>query len=122
MQLKKITPMLIVNDVRATIDYYVSILGFDEANYVEDIGWGSIEKHNVEIMLSKPNDHTSFNNGPQFTGSFYLLTDDVDAWWGFLKDRATVFYPIEDFNYGMREFAIKDCNGYILQFGERISK
>ena len=57
-------------------------------------------------------------HGPQFTGSLYLRTDDADAWWGFLKDRATIVHPIENFSYGMREFAIKDCNGYILQFGE----
>jgi len=28
-----------------------------------------------------------------------------------------VVYPIESFDYGMREFAIRDNNGYILQFG-----
>lgn len=121
MQLRTITPMLWVNDVRATIDYYVTVLGFDEANYSEESGWGAIEKHFIQIMFSKPNAHTPFDK-PQFTGSLYLRTDDVDAWWGFLKDRADVYYPIEDFKYGMREFAIKDCNGYILQFGEDVEK
>jgi hypothetical protein len=28
---------------------------------------------------------------------------------------------MEDFEYGMREFAIRDNNGYILQFGQEIS-
>ncbi|TMI69065.1 MAG: bleomycin resistance family protein [Bacteroidetes bacterium] len=119
MQLQKITPMLWVDDVRATIDYYVSVLGFDEANYSEDPQWGVVEKHFVQIMFSKPNANVTYS-GPQFTGSLYLRTDDADAWWGYLKDRATIVYPIEDFSYGMREFAIKDCNGYILQFGEDI--
>jgi uncharacterized glyoxalase superfamily protein PhnB len=123
MQLQTITPMLWVNDVRATIDYYVSVLGFDEENYAEETGWGMVGKHFIRIMLFKPNAHTPFN-GPQFTGSLYLRTDDVDAWWGFYKDRANVnvLYPIEDFEYGMREFALKDCNGYILQFAEEIKK
>jgi len=119
MQLQAITPMLWVDDIRATIDYYVSVLGFDEINYVEDWGWAVIEKHKVKIMLSKPNTHMPYDK-PQFTGSLYIRTDDADAWWGFYKDRATVVYPIEDFEYGMREFAIKDCNGYILQFGQEI--
>lgn len=121
MQLQRITPMLWVDDVRATIDYYVSTLGFEEGNYNEDWGWGVIEKHKVEIMLAKPNEHTPYEK-PMFTGSLYLYTDDVEAWWNFLKDRANVYYPIDDFEYGMREFAIKDCNGYILQFGQDISK
>ena len=42
----------------------------------------------------------------------------MNAWWELLKDKAEVVYPIEDFEYGMREFAIKDCNGYMLQFGQ----
>jgi hypothetical protein len=33
-----------------------------------------------------------------------------------------IFYPVEDFSYGLREFAIRDNNGYILQFGQEISK
>ena len=37
-----------------------------------------------------------------------------------MKDKAEVVYPIEDFDYGMREFAIRDNNGYLLQFGQEI--
>jgi hypothetical protein len=33
-----------------------------------------------------------------------------------------VCYGIEDFFYGMREFAIYDNNGYLLQFGQPISE
>ncbi|MBL7740622.1 MAG: VOC family protein [Chitinophagaceae bacterium] len=119
MQLKEITPMLWVDDVRATIDYYVSVLGFDEGNYLEDAGWGVVEKHKVRIMLTKPNEHLSYEK-PVFTGSLYIRTEDADVWWHFLKDKTDVLYPIEDFAYGMREFAIRDCNGYILQFGHDI--
>ena len=36
-----------------------------------------------------------------------------------LNDRVPVVYPIENFSYGMRAFAIRD-NGYILQFGRPI--
>ena len=31
-------------------------------------------------------------------------------------------YPIEDFHYGMREFAIFDNNGYLLQFGQPLAR
>jgi hypothetical protein len=41
----------------------------------------------------------------------------VDAFWQLVKDRVKVCYPIEDFDYGMREFGIFDNNGYLLQFG-----
>ena len=37
-----------------------------------------------------------------------------------LKDKAAIVYPLEDFDYRMRKFAIRDNNGYILQFGQEI--
>ena len=54
---------------------------------------------------------------PAFTGSFYFDIDDVTALWADLKDRVKIAYPMEEFQYGMREFAIYDNNGYMLQFG-----
>ena len=41
--------------------------------------------------------------------------------WEQIKDKASVVYPIENFFYGIREFAIRDNNGYVLQFGQEIS-
>jgi hypothetical protein len=39
----------------------------------------------IQIMLAKPNEHTSFT-GPAFTGSLYVITDNVDELWDRLKD------------------------------------
>lgn len=117
MSLNELTPMLYVKDVPATIGFYVKNLGFSCDNYSEEWGWAQISKDKIRIMLSKPNAHLPFDKSG-FTGSFYFNTDEVDKWWKELKDKATVCYPLEDFNYGMREFAIYDNNGYLLQFGQ----
>ncbi len=37
-----------------------------------------------------------------------------------IGDKARLCYDIETFPWGMREFAVYDNNGYILQFGEEI--
>jgi uncharacterized glyoxalase superfamily protein PhnB len=74
-------------------------------------------KDEVKIMLAKPNEHTPFDK-PIFTGSFYFNTDNVDKLWEDLKDKAKVCYEIENFDWQMREFAIYDNNGYLLQFGQ----
>ena len=37
-----------------------------------------------------------------------------------LKDKCKVCYPIETFDYGMREFGVYDINGYLLQFGQPV--
>jgi hypothetical protein len=38
-----------------------------------------------------------------------------------LCSKLRIFYPLEDFDYGMREFAIYDNNGCLLQFGQDLS-
>ena len=58
----------------------------------------------------------------KFTGSLYFRMTQVAVLWEQLQAAATICYPLEDFAYGMREFAIYDNNGYILQFGEVIAE
>ena len=70
-------------------------------------------------MFSAANEHEG-DVRPAFTGSLYFRVRDVDSLWTRLKDEARVCYPIDDFAYGMREFAIYDNNGYLLQFGEPV--
>jgi uncharacterized glyoxalase superfamily protein PhnB len=117
MKLNKLTPMLTVTNMDETIRFYRDVLGFECANRSEI--WATLLNYDVEIMIALPNAHVPFEK-PQFTGSFYFNPDDVDALWQRLKDKATVVYPIENFFYGMREFAIRDNNGYCLQFGSEI--
>jgi len=119
MPINELTPMMYVADVQSTIDFYVKTLEFNCDNYSAEWGWAQLSKDKVRIMLSKPNAHIPFEKS-NFTGSFYFNTDDVDKWWNLVKDKANISYPIEDFEYGMREFAIYDCNGYILQFGQEL--
>jgi len=82
-------------------------------------GWAALRKDQVELMISLPNAHEPLEK-PTLTGSLYFNTTGVDALWERIKDKARVVYPIENFFYGMREFAIRDNNGYILQFGQEI--
>ncbi len=119
MKLTQLIPMLWVPDVKEAIQFYVDILGFVCSNYVPQVGWGIVRRDGVAIMIALPNAHTPFA-GSQFTGAFYFNTDDVDGLWEQLKDKVTIEYPIEDFEYGMREFAIRDNNGYLLEFGQEI--
>ncbi len=56
-----------------------------------------------------------------FTGAIYIHMDGIDELWEKVKDRAEVCFPVQNFDYGMREFGIYDNNGYLLQFGQQIS-
>lgn len=119
MKFNHLSPMLYTKDIKATIDFYVSTFGFTCVNYSEEWGWARLDKDNVEIMTCLPNEHIPFDK-PGFTGSFYINTIDVDELWEQVKDKTKVCYPIENFDYGMREFAVYDNNGYLIQFGENI--
>jgi uncharacterized glyoxalase superfamily protein PhnB len=119
MKLLEIKPMLYTKQVKETVEFYQDILGFSCINYMDDWTWAVLSRGNVEIMAAYPNAHTPFKK-PTFTGSFYIVTDDVDNIWSEIKDEVEICYELETFDYGMREFAIYDNNGYLLQFGQPI--
>lgn len=72
-----------------------------------------------EIAFNLPNDHSEFEK-PILTGSIYMHVENIDEFWEKLKDKVEIIYEIENFDYGMREFGIRDCNGYILNLGENL--
>ena len=119
MKLTILRPMLWTEDLDGTIDFYVGTLGFTCREKNDDWGWASLFCDDVWIMLAKPNAHEKYDK-IGFTGSFYYTTDDVEAMRAKVGDKAKLCYDIETFPWGMREFAIYDNNGYILQFGQEV--
>lgn len=111
--------MLSTKKLSETIDFYTRVLGFTCESFVEDWGWAVVSHGEIEIMFALPNEHLPFEK-PVCTGSFYFTVDDADEIWLRLKNDVKVCYPIEDFEYGMREFGIYDNNGYLLQFGHNL--
>ncbi len=109
--------MLETHDIQATINFYTNVLGFTLQNYEADWGWASFKFDKINIMFSVPNEHLGIPK-PVMSGSLYFNPDDVDKTWLYLKDKCHICYPLEDFEYGMREFGIYDNNGYLLQFGQ----
>ena len=116
MKLRELTPMLRTRDLQASVEFYTTVLGFTCEARADRGGWASVRRDFVSIMFALPDEQEPVDR-PVFTGSFYINVDDVDALWEQVKDKARVCYPIEDFEYGMREFAVYDNNGYLLQFG-----
>ena len=120
-KVKSLTPMLWTEKLEETINFYRDILGFTVNEHNSDCGWADISKDAANLMLAKPNEHVGFKNGAQFTGTFYFRIENADELWEKLKDKVKVCYAIEDFEWGMREFAIYDNNVYTLQFGHEIN-
>jgi uncharacterized glyoxalase superfamily protein PhnB len=119
MAVLRLAPMLYTTEIEKSIACYTNLLGFTCDAYEAEWGWASVSRDGVQLMLALPNEQLPFT-APGFTGSFYFTVDNVDELWDSMKDRAAVCYPIEDFSYGMREFAVFDNNGYLLQFGQEL--
>jgi len=122
MKLKYLSPMLESRDIKATIEFYTTVLGFTLRGTFEHEGvttWCDLVRDEVAIMFSLPNKEMNYGK-ILLSGSLYINVDGVDDMWNSLKDRCEVVYPIENFSYEMREFAIKDNNGYVINFGEDV--
>ena len=118
MKFTGLTPTLYTRDIRGSIAFYVTMLGFTHDG-PDSEGVALVRRDEVEIMFAWPNAHMPFER-PLLTGALYIRCDDVEEAWAKVKDAARVCYPLEDFDYGMREFAIFDNNGYLIQFSQEI--
>ncbi len=111
--------MLWTRQFQETLSFYTEVLGFSCGERNDEWGWASIHKDGVDLMIALPPEQTPFSH-PQYTGSFYIETDQVDELWAKLKGKVSVVYDIATFEWEMREFGIYDNNGYILQFGQSV--
>jgi uncharacterized glyoxalase superfamily protein PhnB len=131
-KLNSLIPMLQASSVAQTIAFYRDTLGFNVGSVYpddEEPTWCNVQHGHVSIMFYEMDEHEheegeehdhDHPDSPVMTGSLYLYPDDVDALWQELKDKVEVAWPLQDMEYGMREFAILDPNGYILNFGRSI--
>ena len=129
MRLQKLSPILWTKDLKATISFYETVLGFKGiTNFPNFV---SLTRETIEIMFivpeqkpeecEDPDDKQDPFQKPILTGSFFILTDQVDELWELVKDKATIKSIIENREYLMRDFSILDNNGYELVFGQDIS-
>ena len=113
---RSLVPMLQTRDMDRTVAWYENVLGFERKGPKVE-GWCSLSRDGVSIMFMT-NEHLG---EPHATATQYFTVDDVDALWDGIKDHCQAEWGPEDFSYGLREFAVKDPNGYLLSFGSPIS-
>lgn len=120
MKFKNLRPILWTEKFDETIEFYTKIVEFNLDEKNDDWKWASLSKDEVSLMISAPNQHEKYDK-IGFSGSFYFNVENVDEIWENLKDKTKISYELETFDWGMKEFAIYDNNGYILQFGQDIA-
>ena len=126
MELKSLTPNLMVKDVNKTLDFYTNVLGFELLQTVPEDGifeWGFVKYGNVKLMFQKETSIKSeykelenFKNGGALT--FYIRVEGLQNWYEKIKDKTNVIKPLHKTPYEANEFAIIDINGFILSFSD----
>lgn len=126
--LTALAPMLEVTDLAETIAFYEG-LGFACQNRLESDGklvWAYLCRDAAQLMFTwtPPHDHAEgedHDHGPALAGSLYFYPDDVEALWVELREKAPVVQEIGDRDYGMRDFSLRDPNGYLISFGAPVA-
>ena len=121
-EMAAVSPMLKVKDLSETIAFYTDTLAFSVANRMADDDgnpyWCALEWGGASVMFYSMDSLDVPPGPPCMTGVLYFNPKDVTALWTHLKDLAPVEWELQKMHYGMLEFAIRDCNGYILSFGQ----
>ncbi len=143
-------PNLMVNNVCDTALFYQNILGFklvvavadfeaemEEGNIIMSLGQGqNLDWANLKLDPEDPaSAEFMFQSRKSLEAdvpalkdasisasqTLYLRTSDADAQFESLKNKVDVVQAPTTRFYGMREWYMKDINGYILCFGQEIT-
>ena len=127
MHMNNLTPNLMVEDVDRTIRFYRDILGFELSLAVpgeDGYEWAFMKCNDVELMFqsrfSLVEEMVALKDlkiGGSFT--LYFEIAGIEDLYAKVKEKAEIVLDLHPTFYGMMEFAIKDCNGYILVFSEK---
>jgi len=128
MKLEKLTPNLMVEDVDLTVQFYAEMLGFRLDQSVPEtppFDWASIKSGTIEIMFQSRSSLAKeipsvkdWGMGGSLT--FYIEMQGLQELYGKMEGRTRIVQELHETFYGMREFSMRDPNGYILAFAERI--
>ena len=129
--LNSITPCFIVDDLRKTLDFYQSKLGFKifyKGGGDEPDGdfWAFVGRDQVMISFKAitPEIHPQPNPSRHEWARWdaYINTSDPDALYAeFLSRDVPIHSKLDNTSDGLRAFEIIDNNGYVLCFGRPVA-
>ena len=129
MNVKRITPVLLVQEIEPLIPFWVDALGFTRAVEVPDgdkLGFLIFQKGSVEVMYqtyasvekdAPPSMSAEARKGPTY---LYIEVDSLDAVIAAVKE-ARLVMPVRTAFYGMKEFAVRDPGGHFVTFAQPVA-
>jgi uncharacterized glyoxalase superfamily protein PhnB len=129
MNVKRITAVLLVQEIEPLLPFWVDGLGFTRAVEVPDgdkIGFIIFQKGSVEVMYqtyasvekdAPPSMSAEARKGPTY---LYMEVDNLDAVLAAMK-QARLVMPVRTAFYGMKEFAVQDPGGHFVTFAQPVA-
>lgn len=115
VECEKHHPGLAVSDVAAAVEFYTTRLGFSLGfTDGEPPSFAGVNLGQVQIFLQ--------HGTPSPGGcSVYFVVDDADELYEFHRSRGVeVTQPLQDQPYGIRDYTVRDLDGYHLCFGHHL--
>ena len=128
MQIKKLTPNLIVHNVEASLKFYREVLGLETAMTVPEQSpyvFAGVSNGTVEIFFNDQKVvEAEYPKLAASIGASLTLYMEVDSLQAFFervqKAGAKIAMPITEQFYGMKEFAFEDVDGYTITIAEKM--
>ena len=119
-KLLNLRPMLAVHDLRRTIDFYCTKLGFRCGDTFGDPPvWCSLARDGVEMMFNAPPDvEQDVPRRSRDYQVFYFNAPDVAALRDEFQSRGVEVSALRVTIYGMKEFEVRDPDDIWLWFGQ----
>jgi hypothetical protein len=119
--IRLIAPQFFSPDLRRTLAYFTTQLGFTPTGTFGDPPFYAIlqrDGHTIHLRLCEdPPRHPD-----KYTDDFldaYIWTDSIDALYAEYQSRNVEFHQeLKAMPWNTREFVVKDCDGRLLCFGQ----
>jgi catechol 2,3-dioxygenase-like lactoylglutathione lyase family enzyme len=106
--------------MRQTLEFYTEKLGFVQSAYYpieSDPDWTEVRRDDVTLRFYTEPLHGT-KTTPTCSGTFYFHPEGVEALAEEWRGKVRFEWGPEVLDDGMREFGIRDPNGYLLAFAE----
>jgi catechol 2,3-dioxygenase-like lactoylglutathione lyase family enzyme len=111
--MSKLVLSLLSHDLDATLAFYERI-GFCLSGGAASSGWIELSWNSAVIQFYN-DPPVGISVTPSMSGTIYVHVDEVDTLAAALADISVEWGP-QTMDYGMREVAVRDPNGYLLAF------
>jgi catechol 2,3-dioxygenase-like lactoylglutathione lyase family enzyme len=107
--------------MRRSLDFYVQVLGFTQTGYYpieSNPVRTEVRRDDVAIILLAEAARGT-GERPAFTGALYTFPESIDRLADELRGKVPFAWGPEETEFGIREFAIRDPDGYTIVFAQR---